>query len=301
MGKLNKSAEERARAEGEKPEGKVAYLKKSSGKDLKRAVQKELKWTPFFFFFYRDVSRFFKVKVQTILSPLTSQALYLVIFGLGLGKVVKISDQFSYFQFIIPGLVAMSLINQSFQNGASSIFSMKITGEIIDIKSTALNTQQIIFGVAFSGLIRGLIVSLLTLAMGECVHFLSMGYFLPLKGFVWLAPFLICGGMVFSMIGFSVGIWSKTFDHIGAISSFVVLPLIYLGGVFFDLDTLSPFWRAVSVFNPLLYFVNGVRWSFLGVSDIPVPQSFALVFASLFLSYGLACLSAFKGAFQRAF
>ena len=263
--------------------------------------KKDLRWTPFFFFLYRDISRFYKVKVQTILSPLISQALYLIIFGVSLGKVVQISDQFSYLQFIIPGLVAMTLINQSFQNGSSSIFSMKITGEIIDIKSTALNTQQIIFGVAFSGLVRGLIVSFLTLSLGEIFHFYFEGHFLPLHNFFWLVAFLVLGGVVFAMLGFSVGIWSKTFDHIGAISSFIILPLIYLGGVFFDLDTLSPFWQKVSVFNPLLYFVNGVRYSFLGLSDIPVLQSFSVVFLSLFGSYTLACMTAFRGTFQRAF
>lgn len=264
-------------------------------------IKKNLRWIPFFFFLYRDVNRFLKVKVQTILSPLISQALYLIIFGVSLGKVVQISDQFSYLQFIIPGLVAMSLINQSFQNGSSSIFSMKITGEIIDIKSTALNIQQIIFGVAFSGLLRGLIVSLLTLSLGEFFHFYFEGGFLPLNNALSLIVFLILGGIIFAMLGFSVGIWSKTFDHIGAIGSFVILPLIYLGGVFFDLDTLSPFWQKVSVFNPLLYFVNGIRYSFLGVSDISVEVSFFVICLSLFISYLLAILSAWKGTFQRAF
>ena len=263
--------------------------------------KKDLRWTPFLFFLYRDINRFYKVKVQTILTPLISQALYLIIFGVSLGRVVTISEQFSYLQFIIPGLVAMSLINQSFQNGSSSIFSMKITGEIIDIKSTAINIQQIIFGVAFSGLIRGLIVSLLTLNLGEICHFYIEGHFLPLHNFLWLLAFLVLGGVVFAMLGFSVGLWSKTFDHIGAISGFVILPLVYLGGVFFDLDTLSPFWQKISVFNPLFYFVNGVRYSFLGVSDIPVLQSFSIVFLSLLGSYALACLTALKGTFQRAF
>lgn len=264
-------------------------------------LKKNLAITPFFFLFYRDVSRFFKVKVQTILSPLISQALYLIIFGVSLGKVVKISDQFSYLQFIIPGLIAMALINQSFQNGSSSIFSMKITGEIIDIKSTALNIQQIIFAVALSGLLRGLIVSLLVLILGELFHLHFEGSLLPLHSFYWLIAFLFLGGVIFAMLGFSVGLWSKTFDHIGAISGFVILPLIYLGGVFFDLDTLSPFWQTVSVFNPLLYFINGVRYSFLGASDTPILQSFLVVFLSLFGAYLLACLTALKGTFQRAF
>lgn len=264
-------------------------------------IKKELRWTPFLFLFYRDVRRFLKVSVQTVLSPLISQALYLVIFGVSLGKVVQISEQFSYLQFIIPGLTAMSLLNQSFQNGSSSVFSMKITGEIIDIKSTALNIQQVIFAVGLSGLIRGLIVSFLTLILGEVFHFYFEGSFLPIHSFLWLTVFLVFGGMVFALLGFSVGIWSKTFDHIGAITGFVLVPLIYLGGVFFDLDTLSPFWQEVSLFNPVLYFINGVRYSFLGVADIPVLHSFAMVFLGLFFTYGLACLSAFKGTFQRAF
>ena len=264
-------------------------------------AKKNLIATPFLFFFYRDISRVFKVKVQTIFAPLVSQTLYLIIFGVSLGRVVKISDQFSYLEFIIPGLVAMSLINQSFQNGSSSIFSMKITGEIIDIKSTALNIQQIIFGIAFSGLLRGLIVSCLTLVMGEVFHFYFEGNFLPVRSFLWFFIFLSLGGVVFAMLGFSVGIWSKTFDHIGAIGSFIILPLIYLGGVWFDLDTLSPFWQKLSVLNPLLYFVNGIRYSFLGVSDIPVVQAFFIVFLSLFITYALAYFMALKGSFQRAF
>lgn len=263
--------------------------------------KKDLRWTPLFFFSYRDISRIYKVKVQTILTPLASQALYLVIFGVSLGKVVKISEQFSYLQFIIPGLVAMTLLNQSFQNGAHSIFTMKFTGEIIDIKSTALNVQQIIFGLAFSSLIRALIISLLTLSLGEIFHFYFEGQFLPLHSFFWLFAFLLLGGMVFAMLGFSIGIWSKTFDHMGAISGFVILPLTYLGGVFFDLDTLSLFWQKASVFNPLFYFVNGIRYSFLGVSDVPVVHAFAIAFLSLFCTYALALLSAFKGTFQRAF
>ncbi len=263
--------------------------------------KKELIWTPFLFFIYKDLSRVYRVKVQTILSPLISQALYLVIFGVSLGKVVKISDQFSYLQFIIPGLVALTLINQSFQNGTSSIFAMKFTGEIIDIKSTALNVQQIIWGAAVSGFVRGLIVSLLTLILGEVFHLFFERHLLPVHNFLWFVSFLTLGGMAFAMLGFSVGIWAKTFDHVGAISSFIILPLIYLGGVFFDLDTLSTFWQKVSIFNPLLYFINGIRYSLLGISDIPVLQSFAAVFLSLIGAYALACVVAFKGTFQRAF
>jgi len=254
------------------------------------------------FFFLRDVKRFFRVKVQTILSPLISQTLYLVIFGVSLGKVVRISEEFSYLQFIIPGLVAMSLINQSFQNGSSSIFSMKITGEIIDIKTTPISPRQMILAIAFSGLLRGLIVSLLTLVIGQTFHFYFEGSLLPLSNLPLLVVFLILGGLSFAMLGFSIGVWSKSFDHIGAISAFIILPLIYLGGVWFDLDTLSPFWQSVSVFNPILYLINGVRYSFLSVSDIPILIALGMVFFSLFLSFLIAYFMVLKGgSFHRAF
>ena len=269
---------------------------------MKSFRKNNLYFTPFLFFFLRDVKRFFRVKVQTIVSPLISQALYLVIFGVSLGKVVRISEEFSYLQFIIPGLVAMSLMNQSFQNGSSSIFSMKITGEIIDIKTTPISPKQMIFAIAFSGLLRGLIVSLLTLMIGQIFHFYFEGSFLPVANLLSLVMFLILGGLSFAMLGFSIGVWSKSFDHIGAISAFIILPLIYLGGVWFDLDTLSPFWQSVSVFNPILYFINGVRYSFLSSSDIPVFTAFGMVFISLFLSYLIAYFMVLKGgSFYRAF
>lgn len=264
--------------------------------------KRELRWTPFLSFFYRDINRFWKVKVQTLLAPFISQALYLIIFGVSVGQMVTISEQFSYLHFIVPGLAAMALINNSFQNGSSSIFVMKITGEIIDIKSTALNIQQIVFAVALSGLLRGVIVSLMTLALGEMLYFFfEGGEFIPIRHPGVFCVFLLFGGVIFSMLGFAVGMWSKTFDHIGAIGNFIILPLIYLGGVFYDLDTLPVFWQKVSVFNPLFYFISGVRWCVMGVSDIPIARSFAMVFISLFGFYGLAILSARIGTFQRAY
>ena len=266
-----------------------------------KSPKKNLTFTPFLFFFLRDVQRFFKVKVQTIVTPSINQTMYLVIFGVSLGRIVKISDQFSYLQFIIPGLVAMSVINQSFQNGSSSIFSMKITGEIIDIKTTPLSATQIIFSIALSGLLRGIIVSFLTLVIGQIFHFLFEGDFLPIYNLVTLIPFLILGGLAFSTLGLSVGLWAKGFDHIGAISGFVIMPLIYLGGVWFDLDTLSPFWKKVSIFNPILYLVNGIRYSFLGVSDISVSTAMLMSLVGLFICYAVAYLMFYRGSFHRAF
>ena len=263
-------------------------------------TKRDLRFTPFLFFLYRDVKRFYKVRAQTVFSPLSSQALYLLIFGVSLGRVIQISEQFSYLQFIIPGLVSMTLINQPFQNGSSSLFGMKITGEIIDLKSSALSARQIVLGAALSGLLRGVVVSLLTFGLGQVFHKIYEGQWMSLHSLPWLMAFLCLGGLAFAMAGVCVGMWSKSFDHVGAISGFVALPLIYLGGVFFDLDKLSPFWQQVSRFNPMFYFVNGIRYSFLGVSDTLPSHSLLAAFAALALAYTIACWSVAKGHFHRA-
>ncbi|MGI9549148.1 MAG: ABC transporter permease [Bdellovibrionales bacterium] len=262
-------------------------------------IKRNLRWVPFLFFLYRDVKRFLKIYLQTIFIPLMTQALYLIIFGVSLGKVVQISDQFSYLQFIIPGLISMTAINQAFQNGSSSIFVMKITGEIIDIKSTALSVPQIVLGVGLSGFLRGGIVSLLTLGIGEIFHYFYQGFFFPVAHIYWLLGFICLSSFSFAMIGLSIGVVSKTFDQVGAISGFVIIPLIYLGGVFFDLEKLSVFWQNVSVFNPLFYFVNGIRYSFLGVSDTPLMQSFVVSIASVGIAFLIACKSVSRGSFKR--
>ncbi len=264
------------------------------------AVKRDINWTPFLFFLFRDVRRCYKVKAQTVVSPLISQSLYLLIFGVSLGRVIQISEQFSYLQFIIPGLVSMTLINQPFQNGTSSIFGMKFTGEIIDLKSSALSAWQIVFGAAASGLLRGVIVGFLTFGAGEAFHRVYEGHWMPVSSLPWLLAFMCLGGLAFAMAGLCVGIWSKSFDQVSAAGSFVILPLIYLGGVFFDLNKLSPFWQKASLFNPLFYFVNGVRHSFLGAADVSPWQALLVISAALAGAAGLAFWSVIKGPFQRA-
>ena len=263
-------------------------------------IKRDLTWTPFLSLFYRDVKRFYKVKIQTVLMPLVTYSLYLIIFGVSLGSVINIHEKFTYLEFIIPGLITLGAMNNAFENGSSSLFTMKITGEIIDLKSTALHPQQIIWAMTLSGLLRGVIVGLLTLGLGEVFHYFYQGAWLPIHNMAGLVIFIVVGGAVFAQIGLSVGIWSRSFDHIGAVRGFVILPLIYFGGVFFDLDKLAPFWQMASLFNPLFYFVNGIRWSFLGEADISPERAFIMVSAALVLAHLMAWFFVKRGSFSRA-
>ena len=262
-------------------------------------MKRDLIWTPFILLLIRDIKRFYKVKVQTILMPIINYSLYLIIFGVSLGRAVRINEEFSYLQFIIPGLITLGAVNNAFQNGSSSVFVMKITGEVIDIKSTTLTTQQIIWAITLSSLFRGFIVGCLTLILGELFHYFYQGSWLPIHNFPALLLFIILGGAAFGKVGLACGIWARSFDHVGAISGFIILPLIYLGGVFFDLDKLSAFWQGVSLINPLFYFVNGIRWSFLGFSDISPLQALCVSILSLACIHGLTILAVRNGKFYR--
>ena len=262
-------------------------------------MKRDLTWTPFLFLFYRDIKRFYKVKIQTILMPLINYSLYLIIFGVSLGKVVRIHPEFTYLEFIIPGLITLGAMNNAFDNGSSSLFTMKITGEIIDMKTTALHGQQIIWAVTLSGLLRGLIVALLILGLGQVFHYFYQGSWLSVHSVPFLLVFVCLGGVVFSKVGLAVGIWSRSFDHIGAIRGFIILPLIYLGGVFFDLDKLSLIWQKASLFNPLFYFVNGIRWSFLGEADISPVNALWVSLTALGIAHAVSVWVIRKGTFTR--
>lgn len=263
-------------------------------------IKRELIWTPFLFLLYRDVKRFYKVKIQTVLMPLVTYSIYLIIFGVSLGRVINIHESFTYLEFIIPGLITLGAMNNAFENGSSSLFTMKITGEIIDLKSTALHPQQIIWAMTLSGLLRGIVVGSLTLGLGEVFHYFYQGVWLPVHSISGLLAFIILGGAVFAQIGLSVGIWSRSFDHIGAVRGFIILPLIYFGGVFFDLEKLAPFWQTASLFNPLFYFVNGIRWSVLGEADISPVRALTMVFMILILAHFIAWFFVKRGSFARA-
>ena len=253
---------------------------------------------PFFALLSREIHRFFKVLAQTVLIPVMNSFIYLLIFGVSLGQDIQALEGFSYLEFLIPGLVMMVCMNNSYQNGSSSLLGMKFGKEIVDIKSAPLTVQQIIWAMSLGGLCRGLFVGFVVFLTGELFYYFHESRFLLPAHPFYLLLFCSIGGLAFTKLGIAVAFWSKSFDHVSAIGGFVVLPLISLGGVFFSLNNLSPFWIKVSYFNPLLYFINGVRYGVLGVSDVPIHWAFWISLLGLLIFHLIAVWTLKKGSYQ---
>ncbi len=259
----------------------------------------DLTWTPFFTLFRREIMRFMKVIIQTVITPFVSSTLYLMIFGVSLGKSIVLKDQLPYLSFLIPGLVMMSCLNNSFQNTSSSIVSSKFSGDLEDFKVAPLTPWQIILALSMAAVLRGLLVGGITFFVGEASYFFTYGTALGVSHPFALLLFLILGSLCFANFGVVVAFWARSFDQLSAVSGFVLLPLIYLGGVFFSVENLPPLWRSVSLYNPLLYMINGVRYGILGVADVE-PQRAALVTLLAFLlTTGLAVRCLKRASFQR--
>lgn len=217
---------------------------------------------PFRTLLYREVHRFFIVINQTLLAPVISALLYLFIFGFSLGDRFGSFHGYNYLLFLVPGLVMMGLVNNSFQNPSSSLMISKFEGNIVDILMAPIGHGEIILGYMLGGMFRGLLV-------GTCILVVSCLFAIPpfSHPFYLVAVALLSSGL-FSLLGIVAGIWAEKFDDLAMFPTFIITPLTYLGGVFYSISILPPLWRTVSLLNPLLYMINALRFGFLGVSDV---------------------------------
>ena len=254
---------------------------------------------PFVTLLQREIARFCKVLMQTVITPLVSSALYLLVFGVSLGSKVDAQNGVHYLAFLIPGLMMMGLLNNAFQNCSSSIVIAKYSGELEDLRVVPMTHHQIIWAMALAAVVRGLVVALVTYLVGSAFYYFSQGEILGMHSIFEFLFFTTVGGLVFGMLGLAAAFWAKSFDQLSAVSAFILLPLSYLGGVFISIKSLPPFWQTVSSLNPLLYFINGLRHSIIGVSDVPVDSAALVSLVGLALFYGIAVLSLKKGSFHR--
>jgi ABC-2 type transport system permease protein len=247
----------------------------------------------------REVRRFLRVMGQTVVTPIINSSLYLLIFGVSLGASIELKSGITYLAFLIPGLIMMSVLNNAFQNTSSSIVNSKFHGELQDLRVMPLSTQTIVWAFALGGLTRGLMVGLITYIVGAVFYFIQYQEILAVHHPIYLLLFLAIGGISFSFLGISVSFWAKNFDQLSAIGSFVLLPLMYLGGVFYSIELLHPFWQAITKVNPMLYFINGVRYGLVGVSDVDVNLSLVISAISLVVLFALANRSVKRGTYSR--
>ncbi len=216
----------------------------------------------FFALFYKEVKRFWRVSFQTVAAPVLTAILYLLIFGHVLEDHVKVYDAISYTAFLIPGLVMMSLLQNSFANTSSSIIQSKITGNLIFVLLAPLSHIEFFSAYVLAAMVRGLVVGL-GVFLATC-WFTSIHFEYPL----WILIFALLSSGVLGALGLIGGIWAEKFDQLAAFQNFFIMPATMLSGVFYSIHTLPAVWQSISHFNPFFYMIDGFRFGFFGVSDV---------------------------------
>lgn len=220
--------------------------------------------------------------IQTLVPPVITMTLYFIIFGNLIGSRIGDMHGFSYMQFIVPGLIMMAVITNSYANVASSFFSAKFQRNIEELLVAPVPTHVVIAGYVGGGVARGICV-------GVLVTIISL-FFVPLQVHAWwvIALTLLLTAILFSLAGLINAVFATTFDDISLIPTFVLTPLTYLGGVFYSLSLLPPFWQAVSKLNPIVYMISGFRYGFLGINDVPLAFTMAVLLAFIAVFYLLS-------------
>lgn len=211
----------------------------------------------------REVSRFSTIYLQTIIAPVVTTFLYYIIFALAFGGIARNIGGVPFLQFLMPGLIMMTMAQNAFANTSSSLVIAKIQGNIVDVLMPPLSSLELYLGYVAGGVARGIMVGAST--------GLIMAFFVDLSVQHWglLIAFSILGMLMLGSLGILAGIWAQKFDHIAAVSNFVVTPLTFLSGTFYSLDVLPETWQAIALFNPFFYMIDGFRTSFTGNADGP--------------------------------
>ncbi|HWI21006.1 MAG TPA: ABC transporter permease [Baekduia sp.] len=217
---------------------------------------------PFRWLLERELLRIYKLWTQTIIAPVVSSFLFILVFGLSLGDRIKAIDGVTYDVYIVPGLIAMAMVQSSFSNSSTSVFQARFDRYIHDILAAPMRTWEINLGMALGGVLRGLTIGILLLLASLFV------VDVPVRepGFLILAVLVLL--VMFSFFGVVVGLYAESFDHHQFVNNIILLPLTFLGGVFYSVNSLSPIWEAVTHANPIFYLVQTVRYGFLGRSDV---------------------------------
>ncbi len=222
-----------------------------------------------------EMARAGRTLLQSVVSPVLSTSLYFVVFGAAIGSRIDAIDGIAYGAFIVPGLIMLSLLTQSIANASFGIYFPRFTGTIYEVLSAPVSYVEIVVSYVGAAATKSIILGLIILA--------TAALFVPLRieHPVWMLLFLVLTAVTFSLFGFIIGIWADGFEKLQLVPLLIITPLTFLGGSFYSVDMLPPFWRAVSLFNPVVYLVSGFRWSFYGVADVSIGISLAMTLVFL--------------------
>ncbi len=227
-----------------------------------------------------EMARTRRTLLQSVVAPVISTSLYFVVFGAAIGSRIQQIDGISYGAFIVPGLIMLSLLTQSVSNAAFGIYFPKFTGTIYELLSAPVSMLEVVIGYVGAAATKALVLGLIILATASIFVDLQIAH--PAV----MLMFLVLTALTFSLFGFIIGIWADNFEKLQLVPLLVVTPLVFLGGSFYSISMLPPFWQTVTLFNPVLYLISGFRWSFYEVSDVSlwVSISMILVFLTLCLA-----------------
>jgi len=230
-----------------------------------------------------EMSRTRRTLMQSVVSPVISTCLYFVVFGGAIGSRISHVEGINYGAFIVPGLIMLSLLTQSISNASFGIYFPRFTGTIYELLSAPVSYLEVVVSYVGAAATKSVILGLIILATAAFIVPLRIDH--P----VWMIVFLVLTSVTFSLFGFVIGIWADNFEKLQLIPLLIITPLTFLGGSFYSIDMLPPFWQTVSLFNPVVYLVSGFRWSFFGLADVSVAVSLAMT--TVFLAALLAIVA----------
>lgn len=234
----------------------------------------------FYTLLYKELLRFWRVAFQTIAAPVMTALLYLIVFAQVLQDRVKVYGEVPYTEFLIPGLMMMSMLQNAFANPSSSLIQSRVTGNLVFVLLTPISNREFFAAYVLAAVARGV-------AVGLVVWLVSL-FFIPISvsSLIWVAVFAVISCATMGILGLIAGLWSEKFDQLAAFQNFLIMPATFLSGVFYSIHTLPPFWQAVSHWNPIFYTIDGFRYGFFGVADSSPWVSLAVVvFVLLCLTY----------------
>jgi ABC-2 type transport system permease protein len=237
-----------------------------------------------------EMDRTFRTPAQSIISPVVTTSLYFVVFGSAIGSRIQEVGGVSYGSFIVPGLIILSVLTQSIANASFGIYFPRFAGTIYEILSAPVSYLEIVTSFVGAAATKSVILGVLTLV--------TAWFFVPLDIVhpLWMLTFIVLSSLAFSLLGFIIGIWSGSFEQLQLVPLLIVTPLTFLGGSFYAIDMLPPFWQTVSLFNPVVYLISLLRWSFFGMTDVSIGASLIVMGAFL-----VACLAIIAWIFRTGY